>query len=64
MLSKTDASDSRRIGEAFAKGLLTPIYIPTSSAEADRNLVRYRKRVQEDLKAKKQGIKSYLFFWA
>ena len=61
MLSKTDASDSRRIGEAFAKGLLTPIYIPTSSAEADRNLVRYRKRVQEDLKAKKQGIKSYLF---
>ena len=61
MLSKTDAADSRRIGEAFSKGLLKPIYIPTSSGEADRNLVRYRKRVQEDLKAKKQGIKSCLF---
>ena len=61
MLSKTDASDARRIGEAFAKGLLKPIYIPLPSTEADRNLVRYRKRVQEDLKAKKQGIKSCLF---
>ena len=61
MLSKTDAADSRRIGEAFSKGLLNPIYIPKSDVEADRNLVRYRKRVQEDLKSKKQGIKSCLF---
>jgi transposase len=61
MLSKTDASDSRRIGEAFSKGLLKAIYIPKANIEADRNLVRYRKRVQEDLKAKKQGIKSCLF---
>jgi transposase len=61
MLSKTDAADSRRIGEAFAKGLLKAIYVPKANVEADRNLVRYRKRVQEDLKAKKQGIKSSLF---
>ena len=61
MLSKTDAADSRRIGEAFSKGLLKPVYIPKANIEADRNLVRYRKRVQEDLKAKKQGIKSCLF---
>lgn len=61
MLSKTDTADSRRIGEAFAKGLLKAIYIPKTNIEADRNLVRYRKRVQEDLKAKKQGIKSCLF---
>ena len=61
MLSKTDAADSRRIGEAFSKGFLKPIYIPKANVEADRNLVRYRKRVQEDLKAKKQGIKSCLF---
>ena len=38
-LSKTDGSDSRKIGEAFAKGLLIPIYIPTSQTEADRNLI-------------------------
>ncbi len=61
MLSKTDAADSRRIGEAFAKGLLKPIYIPSQDIEADRNLLRYRKLVQQDLKAKRQGVKSCLF---
>jgi transposase len=61
MLSKTDAADSRRIGEAFSKGMLKAIYIPKANIEADRNLVRYRKRVQEDLRAKKQSIKACLF---
>ncbi len=61
MLSKTDASDSRRIGEAFAKNLLRPIYIPKPDIEADRNLIRYRKHVQESLKIKKSKIKSCLF---
>ncbi|MFD2285930.1 IS110 family transposase [Pedobacter petrophilus] len=60
MLSKTDASDSRRIGEAYAKAMLKPIYVPSSTNEADRNLISYRQRVQRDLKAKKQGIKSCL----
>lgn len=61
MLSKTDASDSRRIGEAYAKNMLRAIYIPQTKTEADRNLIRYRKQVQEDLKAKRQIIKSCLF---
>lgn len=61
MLSKTDASDSRRIGEAYAKGMLRPIYIPKPNIEADRNLIRYRKRTQQALSAKRQGIKSCLF---
>jgi transposase len=61
MLSKTDASDSRRIGEAFAKKLLKPIYIPDLETEADRNLIRYRKHVQEELKSKKHKLKSSLF---
>lgn len=60
MLSKTDASDSRRLGEAFSKNMLRSIYVPISSDEADRNLIRYRKRVQEDVRAKKQMIKSIL----
>jgi len=60
MLSKTDASDARRIGEAYAKGLIRPIYIPDKTTEADRSLVRYRKRVQKDLKGKRQGVKSCL----
>ena len=59
-LSKTDASDSKRIGEAFAKQMLKPIYVPDKISEADRNLIRYRKRTQELLKAKKQSIKSCL----
>lgn len=62
-LSKTDSSDSKRIGEAFTKGLLRPIHIPKADDEADRNLIRYRKRVQRDLKAKKQIIKSTLNIW-
>jgi transposase len=60
MLSKTDTIDSRRIGEAFAKDMLTPIYIPSPDIEADRNLIRYRKKVQEGLRSKKQGVKSCL----
>jgi transposase len=59
-LSKTDASDSKRIAEAFAKQMLKPIYVPDKISEADRNLIRYRKRTQELLKAKRQGIKSCL----
>ena len=61
MLSKTDAADSRRIGEAFAKNLLKPIYIPKPETEGDRNLIRYRKHVQEGLKSKKHKLKSSLF---
>jgi transposase len=60
MLSKTDTIDSRRIGEAFAKDMLNPIYVPAPEIEADRNLIRYRKRVQENLKAKRQSLKSCL----
>lgn len=60
LLSKTDASDSRRLGEAFSKNMLRSIYIHKASDEADRNLIRYRKRVQEDLRTKKQMLKSIL----
>ncbi len=62
-LSKTDSSDSRRIGESFAKGLLRPIHIPKPEDESDRNIIRYRRRLQKDLKAKKQYIKSTLNIW-
>jgi len=59
-LSKTDASDSRRIGEAFSKQFIKPIYIPDKVTESDRSLIRYRKKTQIALKAKKQNIKSCL----
>jgi transposase len=60
-LSKTDAVDSRRIGEALAKNMLRPIYIPSPEFEADRNLIRYRKKLVARLKGHKQSIKSTLF---
>ena len=61
MLSKTDTTDSRRIGEAFSKNLLKPVYIPNQETEADRNLIRYRKHIQKTLKAKRNKVKSILF---
>lgn len=60
-LNKTDAVDSRRIGEALAKNMLRPIYIPSPEYEADRNLIRYRKKLVSRLTGHKQGIKSTLF---
>lgn len=60
LLSKTDASDSRRIGEAFSKQYIKPIYIPDKVTESDRGLIRYRKKIQIALKAKRQNIKSWL----
>jgi transposase len=60
MLSKTDTIDSRRIGEAFAQGMLKPIYIPDPNIEVDRNLIRYLKQAQENFKAKRQSVKSCL----
>ncbi len=59
-LSKTDSSDSKRIAEAFSKQMLKGIYIPDKISEADRNLIRYRTKVQKDLKAKRQRVKSTL----
>lgn len=60
ILSKTDTTDSRRLGEAFSKGLLKPIYVPAQDGEADRNLIRYRKRLQSDIRSKKNMIKACL----
>jgi len=59
-LSKTDASDSKRIAESFSKQMLKGIYIPNKVSEADRNLIRYRSKVQKDLKSKRQQVKSTL----
>ena len=35
-LSKTDASDSKRLAIALSKGMLNPIHIPDRVTEADR----------------------------
>ena len=60
-LNKTDAVDSRRLGEALAKGMLSSIFIPNVEDEADRGLIRYRKKLLSILSGRKRTIKSTLF---
>ena len=59
-LTKNDSNDARRIGEALCGGLLKPIFIPDTVLEADRMLVRYRHRLQEDFSRCRVRIKSLL----
>ncbi|MBL1407542.1 IS110 family RNA-guided transposase [Sphingobacterium faecale] len=58
MLSKTDTSDSRRLGTALSRGLLNPIYIPDKITESDRQLIRYRRKTLTDLQKKRKILKS------
>ncbi len=60
MKTKTDTTDSRRIGLALSGGMLNPIYIPTEQTESDRSLVRYRYKLRNDLTRSKVRIKSHL----
>lgn len=59
-LSKTDSVDSKRLGAALSKGFLTPIYIPEKITEADRQLIRYRKKIQRHLLSRRKSLKSAL----
>lgn len=57
---KTDSRDSRGIGQALAKGQLRGIYIPPLHQEADRTLVRQRKKIWRDLVRCKNRVKCFL----
>ncbi|PTT42539.1 IS110 family transposase [Chryseobacterium sp. HMWF028] len=59
-LSKTDASDSKRLAAAFSKGFVKGIYIPDQDTESDRQLLRYRKKIQNHLQSKRKVLKSLL----
>jgi len=61
-LAKNDTNDARRIGEALCGGLLKPVFVPDTTLEADRTLVRYRHRLQEDITRCKVRIKCFLHF--
>lgn len=58
--TKTDTTDSRRIGLALSGGMLNPIHIPNEQTESDRCLVRYRYKLKSDLNRSKVRIKSHL----
>lgn len=60
MKTKTDTTDSRRIGLALSGGMLNPIHIPSEQTESDRCIVRYRHKLKSDLTRSKVRIKSHL----
>ena len=60
--SKTDPTDSRKIGKALRAGLLTSIHVPDLVTEGDRQLFRYRKRLLSDLTRVKNRIKDKFLF--
>jgi transposase len=59
-VNKTDVRDARSIGHALASGQLWSIYVPNEEQEADRHLVRQRKKLWRDLVRCKNRIKGFL----
>jgi transposase len=60
--SKTDPVDSRKIAKALRANLLTSIHVPDPMTEGDRQLFRYRKKLQADQTRVKNRIKDKLLF--
>ena len=56
---KNDVRDARSIGQALAAGQLKGIYVPLTDQEADRNLMRHRKRLWRDLVRCKNRVKGF-----
>ena len=57
---KNDSRDARGIGQALAAGQLKGIYVPSPQQEADRNLLRHRKKLWRDLVRCKNRVKGFL----
>jgi hypothetical protein len=57
---KNNCRDARGIGDALAKGQLKSIYVPSPEQEADRHLVRMRKKIWRDLVRCKNRVKGFL----
>jgi transposase len=60
--SKTDPVNSRKIAKALRGNLLTSIHVPDIVTEGDRQLFRYRKKLQADQTRVKNRIKDKLLF--
>lgn len=59
-VSKTDVRDARAIAMALQCGQLRAIHVPPEQQEADRSLVRHRKKIWRDLVRCKNRIKGFL----
>lgn len=59
-LNKRDSVDSFRIAQALAQNSSNPIYIPDPEIESHRMLLRYRERLQRDIRRCKNRIRSLM----
>jgi transposase len=59
--TKSDRIDSDKLAQALRAESLTPIWIPDPELEGDRELVRYRLRLQDDLRSVRNQIKMRLY---
>ena len=57
---KTDKKDAEKLAQFLAAGLLKEVYVMPLSAEADRQVIRLRKKTQKKLTRVKNQIKSFL----
>lgn len=57
---KNDRADSQRLASALHMGLLRAIWIPDEQTEGDRQFVRHRLHLSEDLRQYKHRIKGFL----
>jgi len=57
---KTDSVDSEKLAKGLKAGVLPGIYIPCKEILDDRNLVRFRKKIQKQLGGYKSRVKHLL----
>jgi transposase len=58
---KRDSIDSKGIAQALAMDLVRSVHIPDSEVERDRTIIRYRQRLQQDIRRCKNRIQGLLF---
>lgn len=59
-LRKTDAVDCKAIWENLIKGNLTAVFVPTLRQEGNRELIRTRESLVNDMRRTKQRVKMFL----
>lgn len=60
--NKTNKVDAARLARHHAAGLLKAIYVPDEELQKERNLMRFRKKLVNDLTRSKNRLKSLLKF--
>jgi len=60
--NKTDKVDALRLARHHAAGLLKGIHVPDEELQKERNLMRFRKKLVNDLTRSKNRLKSLLKF--